>query len=76
MTPRAQEAAQFLLEIVQHAQTSGRPGADHELEELLKEALGRRELERLIAFANFRLDRHPDTPLRRRLIEEGLLRVR
>lgn len=66
---RADEAADLIVELLHGRDRS-------ELAAVLKEALNRGSLDRLIAFGNYRLGRHPDSPQRRALIEAGLLRPR
>jgi hypothetical protein len=71
--------ADLLTEIVERGKTSGRPGSDHDLAEVLADGLDRYALARLGAVASSRLRRGAAERRgqeRQRLIDAGLVRPR
>lgn len=72
---RADEAADLLADIVERGKTSGRPGACHDLAELLATALDAYELARLAAVARARLGALNGAATRKAAIEAGTLRA-
>lgn len=72
---RAEEAAELLREIVERGKTSGRPGSDNDLSDVLQAALDPYELARLCAVARSHISRGNGARAREAAIAAGHLRT-